>query len=190
VSAVFDDFGDPDRSPRSRKIARIAHWMPVVLVVTAGVRIVGWFGDGLVPTWLGVGVEAAMLAVLITLFLHQQLARICLRCMEEVKEDAPIRAQRNRGILKIWHLGNSSRVVLIWLAVLVLTGLGRSWLKDRFGYDWNWLNAPTDVIFLLYVYSLIFHHRVSPWCPYCRRWDEGGEHEVAPTPDPTAVKTG
>jgi len=33
------------------------------------------------------------------------------------------------------------------------------------------------------------HHRLQPWCLYCKGWDEGGDHEHTPTPDPTGVKT-
>jgi hypothetical protein len=188
VSAVFDDFGDPDRSPRAGNLARIAHWMPAVLIATAAVRIVHWFSD-LIPVWLGVGVEVLMLVTLITLTIHQGLARICLRCMEEVKPDAPLRAQRKRWVLRIWHLGNSWRVCLTWLVTIILVSYLRAWLKNA-GYDWHWVNAPIDVIFLLWVYSMVFHHRVSPWCPYCRKWDDGGNHEVAPTPDPAGTRTG
>ena len=187
MSAAFDDFGDPDRSPRAGGLARIAHWTPVVLIATAIVRIVHWFGD-LVPIWLGVTVEVLMIVTMITVMVHQNLARICLRCMQEVKPDAPLRAQRKRGILKLWHLGQSWRWCSAWFGLIVLTSITRTWLKGSFGYDWHWVSAPMDVIFLLWIYSMVFHHRVSPWCPYCRRWDDDGDHEVTPTPDPTATK--
>jgi hypothetical protein len=184
---AFDDFGDPDRSLRAGNLTRVAHWVPAALLITMIVRIVHWFSD-LIPVWLGVGVEVVMIVTMITMFLHQGLARICLRCMEEVKPDAPLQAQRKRKILKIWHLGQSWRVSLAWLAAILLTNGVRIWLNDDFGYDWHWINAPTDVIFGLWIYSMVFHHRVSPWCPYCRRWDDGGDHEAIPDPVEPSTK--
>jgi hypothetical protein len=37
--------------------------------------------------------------------------------------------------------------------------------------------------------SGIMHRRLRPWCPWCRPWDEGGDPELSPEPDPDpAVK--
>ena len=45
MSAVFDDFGDPDRSARSSRIAVLAHRVLPVVVVTLILRMIYLFVD-------------------------------------------------------------------------------------------------------------------------------------------------
>lgn len=88
--------------------------------------------------------------------------------------------------------------IRLWLGVWILL-IGFSVVVDRIFYPGiapgdprdNWLLAPGDLFFAAYMYAVVTHHRLSPWCPYCR-WGNGGSHEAAPTPtpDPSGVKTG
>lgn len=182
---VVDNFGDPDRSPSTRHAARIAHLMLPLAIVSMGVRSVEWFVR--LPYWLSIPVAALVTTTFIFGVLHLSIARICLRCMEEVPADAPVRAQQQRWLLWYEHLWRNPKWALAFIAVL----FGAPFLRQKLFGDTGgfWLYAPTDIGWFLMVYATWVHHRVSPWCPYCRRWDEGGDHEPSPTPNPSGVKS-
>lgn len=185
-----DDFGDPDRNSRGGWFARIAHVVLPVMLVVMAMRAVNAFTN--LPDWLMLANSVAWIVVIVTSTRHIQLARICLRCMEDVPADAPVRAQRRRP--QLWFEHESRRV---WVASLICgfiisTPVLLHWLlyrdlPDHDVHD-NWTILPGDLVLALWIYGSVLHHRLQPWCPYCRGWDEGGERERTPTPDPTGSK--
>jgi hypothetical protein len=189
---IEDDFGDPDRNPRSGWFARIAHVILPIAAINTALSVWNWFAN--VPDWLAWANTVVFSVVFMAALLHQALARICLRCMEEVPADAPVRAQRRRSVLWFEHRTKPIWIyLLMWLAAIALSGglryaLYRG-LPTEDVHD-NWTSAPVTLLILLVVYAMVLHHRLQPWCPYCKGWDEGGDHERTPTPDPTGVKTG
>jgi len=189
---IEDDFGDPDRNPRSGWFARTAHVILPIALVTAGMSVLGWFIR--MPEWTAWTTTAVFGIVFIAAILHQVLARICLRCMEEVPADAPVRAQRLRRVLWIDHRMASVRVsLLVWLIPIGISAVLHYAFYQGVAPDEvadNWTSAPVTLQMLIVVYAMVLHHRLQPWCPYCKGWDEGGDHERTPTPDPTGVKTG
>jgi hypothetical protein len=48
---------------------------------------------------------------------------------------------------------------------------------------------PGDLWMFAVIYTEWLHHRLRPWCPYCRPWDEGGDQELAPDPTLFGTKT-
>jgi len=193
MSTIGDAFGDPDEGPRARTLARVAHTALPVIVGTLAIRAVNWFGE--IPYWLDTTTTLVLIWVVVLATIHQAIARICVRCMERVPADAPVRAQRQRWALWLVHFARRSIWVWfgVWMILILLYYLAESLLYPGLPANSpqdNWLLAPGDVLFAAYAYGLVMHHRLSPWCPYCR-WGEGGTHEQAPTPtpDPTGVKT-
>lgn len=111
---------------------------------------------------------------------HRRSRGLCVRCMTEVPLDAPAEAQRRKSLLWLVHaLG--SRKGAIWLFVLLGVALALpAVVRAPLALSFSML--PFCVFSLVVVYGESLHHRLQPWCPYCRRWEDGGEHE--PSPDP------
>lgn len=189
-SHIVDAFGDPDESPRTTVLARVAHYLPAVIVVAATARAAEWFVR--LPEAVFTVATGLTLGGYIVALLHQGFARICLRCMQEVPADAPVRAQRRRWLLRYFHLSTSWKWAVVILALGAAVVPLRGWVYpqhapgDGLG---GWLVAPVDVAVIASMVSVLVHHRLSPWCPYCPRWDDGGHHEPSPTPDPAGVKS-
>lgn len=193
AGGLNDAFGDPDKDRSTQTLARLAHTALPVVVVTLGIRAAEWFIA--VPLWLDIIASVILTLAFLAASFHQNLARICVRCMERVPADAPVRAQRQRWALWVEHF--IGRRIVIWLAlwigIILFVGIGRHVLYPGIASGDprdNWLLAPNDVFFAVYVYAMVMHHRLSPWCPYCK-WGDGGDHEPSPTPtpDPSGVKS-
>lgn len=120
---------------------------------------------------------------------HTQSTKLCLRCMEDVPAEAPVRVNRwwIKPFLFIEHMFWNR-----WLFILLIMGIffvpavvsqltDSPSLRRVFG-------LPIDLVLIAWIYSAWPHHRYQPWCPWCRPWDEGGEAEVVPDPDPAGTK--
>jgi len=185
MSNIIDDFGDPDRSRTSRALNRIAHLLPRAATVVFGALIANDLAGGeVMPTWLAMPLVFAYIVILYTALFHNSLARICLRCMQDGPADAPVRAQRRRFLLWIFH--HSLRTALAW-AVLFGAGVAARAVLHQPGLVQ--LDVPALLVAFASVWSGWTHHRLRPWCPFCRRWDDGqGPRERVPDPDPAGVK--
>lgn len=188
--SLIDDFGNPDRSPRARRLAKAAHALPYVLVFYLAVAAAEWVGlFSVAGSWYGLALIAPFYALLAASGFHQALARLCVRCMAEVPADAPVRAVRQRGLLRLAHTRGwlLFLVILGWFAVAAVIRWAAGWSLE----DSSWLRAPADLFAFAWLWSEWVHHRYRPWCPYCRRWDDdGGPREPSPDPDRGGVKTG
>lgn len=171
--------GDPSGSP---KLSVVAHSLVYVLGIALLLRVASWFGllDGAntVTSW-----------VLMTIYLasiwHRIRSGLCLRCMAEVPDDAPVRAERQRGLLRLAHFNSQLKGVAVMLAIAFLSPIVLAKLLDD--AHQNLSNAPADLWIFVFIYTEWLHHRLRPWCPYCRNWDDDGDPE--PSPDPTTFGT-
>lgn len=171
-----------DRSLALRVLSALAHALIYVLVIAAVTRVASWFH-------LLVGVnQAATFALVIcwmAAIVHRVLGTLCVQCMKDVPADAPVRAERYKRLLRFAHFSTTRLGILtamgIYLAPLVVG------IIHPLNASTELLYLPTDVWFFAVIYTEWQHHRLRPWCPYCRRWDDGGDHE--PAPDPTASNT-
>lgn len=186
---VLDEFGDPDRSTTSRAVTKIAHAFPAVLVGFGVLSVGEWLELIHYERWPLAAQAVYFIAiggVLLTGFAHQELARLCLRCMEAVPADAPIRAGRYVRLLWLSHRMKGGRYFAVVLPLIVLTSVARAVLDDTPG-ALTFLRAPVDIIVLAVLTGDWIHHRYRPWCPYCRDWGSGGDRE--PSPDPVGDGT-
>lgn len=186
MSGVIDSFGDPDRSRPSRLFTRTAHLLPPVVAATAAAMLIDDVGGGVLPDWLSWTVTAGYVAVYIAASAHRSFARICIQCMQEVPANAGEQADRRRWLLWIEH--HPGKVVLLWLGLFGASLAARALLGIPKGP--SLLNLPFEAVLLGSVMATWTHHRLRPWCRYCRRWDDGsGPHERVPNPDPAGVKS-
>ncbi|WP_280413170.1 hypothetical protein [Nocardia asiatica] len=179
MPAISDAFNNDD-TRLGRFLTAAAHLSLWALAVMVTVRVFGYLG---VHHWLiDIGDLTATASILIAL-MHTTITRLCVRCMEEVPGDAAARAQRQSWLLRIAHSLDSFTRVMVWVALLVATATLATLLDLP-----RVVHAPLDAFFALYLYSTWLHHKLRPWCPYCRRWDDGdGIHE--PSPDPVEKAT-
>lgn len=196
-----DDMGDPDRNRRARVMNRIAHLLPGILVLYVGVTALGavatiGMGMGWLPRspegggsdsslgadLLGWAFVLCLVGPILLAMLHVDYARICVRCMRSVPEDAPLRAatRRKRLWLRTHHRLRGWRMSVSLLALMIV-----STIVDRV-WDAPAVSGAFTLIIVVGIGAVIWsnwiHHRYRPWCPWCRRWDDGGHHEHSPDP--------
>lgn len=193
MSDLVDDFGDPDRSSRAGWLARVAHWLPwvaPVYVVWSALQWVEVVQLELWPWYLRVFGSVPFVIVFIGAILHQSFARLCVRCMEAVPADAPVRAQKKLRWLRFEHWCLRLRGAMP-LAVIMLYSVFTVAVLAIFDVPlggWTWIYAPLDLFTAAVCWSFWVHHQYRPWCPYCKPWDGGGGMRE-PSPDPTGSGT-
>jgi hypothetical protein len=98
---------------------------------------------------------------------------LCEMCVAALPLDAAERAARHRLRFRVAHCGAQPRLVLTYLAVLVLANFAPgSWGRLL------WVAVQLSLVYLLR--CAVTHRRLQPWCPWCR---EGGEKDPS-SPDP------
>ncbi|WP_145929582.1 hypothetical protein [Mycobacterium intracellulare] len=152
----------------------------VALGIAADVVVVFSPVPGLVTGAMGLTVAGIMANMF-----HRRSAALCVRCITEVPVDAPVRAQRRKRILWLEHAiaTMTGRLVLVGatVALMLLPSVAHAAVAVHLSRI-----LPGLVLWgLVYVDTL--HHRLRPWCPYCRDWDDDCDAE--PSPDPTAFGT-
>lgn len=185
---IFDDLGDPDRGARATFFTRVAHALPFIAVLLLAYCALRWFNVNL--GWAGLLFVPLLVASMLIVTFHTQMARLCLKCMQMAKPDDPVRVQRRRT--RMWlrfdHLPSRYWWAL-WLTAVGFLYVMRTingWVPDTQG----WAYVPGDLFIVATYWARWKHHRYRPWCPYCKPWeDDGGPREPSPTPDPTGVKT-
>lgn len=177
--APFAPSGDPSGSS---KLSAMAHALVYVLGIAILLRVALWFG------YLE-GANEIMAWVLMIVFgasvWHQLRPGLCLRCMKEVPLDGPVRAETQRSLLKLAHFNGSWKSVIVTVALVIVGPIIVELLLN--GEHTSLSSVPSDLWIFALIYSNWLHHRLRPWCPYCRDWDDDGDPE--PSPDPTTFGT-
>ncbi|WP_460696684.1 hypothetical protein [Nocardia thraciensis] len=163
----------------------LAHMLPALLIPALGVRLLSYvFPESRWAAAADLAATFLLGAVYLIFLLHTGLTRICVRCMNEVPEDAPIRAERLHPVLWFVHRTQTWRGNSVCVATLIVVSLGSGWLGIP--------RLPSNLAMTAYLFATVygywFHHRVRPWCRYCPRWDDGGGISK-PSPDPVAHGT-
>ncbi|MFH5230566.1 hypothetical protein [Antrihabitans spumae] len=172
-----------DDSASLRALTKFAHALVFVLAVAVVVRAATWF-DRLV--WLNTLVTLVLLTFWFIASSHRRRNQMCLQCIEEVPADAPLRAERQKPLLRLVHFANS----IPGFAVVTALVLGPSVIELIVGWERSRVRTiPGDLWLFAAIYSEWVHHRLRPWCTYCDRWDEGGDAEPSPDPIGTNAKT-
>ncbi|MGX1811466.1 hypothetical protein ACWIGI_37565 [Nocardia sp. NPDC055321] len=169
--AVIDHAFNNYDSRLQRVLRGTAHAIPYLLAINVLVHIPLYFGYESVPLAL-IGVGLTVLAAAGPP-VHHELARLCIRCMEDVPPDAARQAQRYRWFLRFDHWSDKLRTIIAFALVMTVGVIFYSWLP---------VAIAVDSFLTLTMFSMWIHHRLRPWCPYCTPWDEGGQHEAIPDP--------
>jgi hypothetical protein len=112
-----------------------------------------------------------MILTLLSVIVHQDV--LCPICMSKIKIDS-----KDYLWCKIFH--NDRRIIWISLC-LVATAQLVLWITLKSYHLSNIIIAiPLSALcaFLLISYSK--HKILRPWCPFCKKWDEDGNHEPVP----------
>ncbi|WP_109529916.1 MULTISPECIES: hypothetical protein [Nocardia] len=179
MPAVNDAFNNDD-SVLGRFLTTAAHLMLYAIAVIAVARLPYYLG---IDHWaVGFGEFVATLLVLVGV-MHNVHRRLCVRCMQEVPTDPSGRVQRQHRVLWFNHELATTRGILVYIGLVVGGGLS----IRVFGLP-RAAHLPIDAAFVTSLYSMWLHHRLRPWCPYCRPWDDDDAIEE-PSPDPVVKAT-
>jgi hypothetical protein len=183
---AFDDHFDGTSDRWTAKVlTRLAHSVIWLLPVALAAQISHY----IVPQhdWLRMVANALwlfMALTYITAHFHQLAPRLCVKCMQEVPKNASTQAAGfRRYFLRLSHFSKKESItgLCIVMALAFAPGLGNKLVTA--------VTSPTlDVMVAALVYGMWLHHRLRPWCPYCRDWGNGGEAELVPDPDPSESK--
>jgi hypothetical protein len=171
--------------PMSKAMSLLAHSIPLLMVLALTARAL-WLLK-LVPPGFGL-VDAvasfALIAGVISLAFHLRFGGLCLRCIRNTPTNPELAVNRNKFFLWTQHWPNGQFWKIYGGSVLIL------FIGDTYtdGVVQLLCKLPLDVTFFSLMWATWQHHRLQPWCPYCRGWDEGGEEEVVPDPDPAETK--
>lgn len=165
--------------------ARLAHNVPRMAVVYLVLAVPAWFridflrtgSFGMVIWLLGFVVGIVMLVSL----LHTTRADLCALCASEMPRDPQKDVACKRWALIFAHaVGTSALFTALLTFGLLAVAV---WLVDISG--WGLFYIPFDIYWAALCYSGWRHHYLTPWCPFCNGgWEDGGDLEVVPEPDP------
>jgi hypothetical protein len=179
MPAIYGAFNNDD-SPIGRALTTAAHLMLWGIALHAALRIPYYLGYG---HWAFAAAGIIGFVPILCGILHHHLTRLCVRCMAEVPPNASSRAEREKRVLWLNHLLWTVTGTLAYCGLIIGTDV----LVDRYELP-RWAELPADLVVITYMYSVWLHHKLRPWCPYCRNWgDDGGILE--PSPDPVIKAT-
>ncbi|GAB2540934.1 hypothetical protein [Nocardia heshunensis] len=174
-----------DSNRTGRALTWITHRSGYALAAYGLACVLGWFLD---PWWLTVPVLVIVIAFDIAAtvaMLHVEFTRLCPTCMAEVPTDASAQAKRRRWLLRFQHFARHRAAVpvllVVFLAPLLAVPYVPSWCSGI-------TSAPGEAWAIGLAVSIRTHHRLRPWCPWCKNWGDGGDIRE-PSPDPTNVNT-
>lgn len=166
--------------PMSRTTSLLAHSIPGLMAVALAVRA-AWLLK-LAPAFSALDAfsSLALMVGVVALVLHLRNGGLCLRCIRNTPLNPELAVNRNKFFLWVLHL-QGKRFWRIYGVCLLIMLVGNAYAS---GFILTLTNLPLDAVFFSMMWATWQHHRLGPWCPYCRGWDEGGEEEVVPDPDP------
>jgi hypothetical protein len=169
--------------PMSRAATLMTHSIPALLVASITARI-GYFAGVPVIGSLDSLLSFAVLAWMFALYRHLRYGGLCLRClrMSPLDPESSVRHWRPFLWMVHWSRGKFWGIYGICVITAFASDWADGWLKIA-------LKLPLDIVFYSMTWAIWTHHRLAPWCPYCRGWDEGGDEELVPEPDPTEKAT-
>jgi hypothetical protein len=191
---------DAAGTPRNyRAIMWLAHREPHALalfvVTDTGYRVGRWLVPASTTPTVAVGLFLLSLASVLSLVwalaglisASRHVHALCTRCARNTPLDGPAAAARHDRALRIYHWINNRPFLRLALpAIVVVNGLFTASIAWRLV-----LTTPVYVWWTIDAAAGLRHRPLEPWCPYCRRrrrWDDGGDPEVVPDPDPAQQK--
>lgn len=157
----------------------MAHAVPYLIAIAVATRVTYFVKLSLIPSVLDTVASFLLLASMAALYRHLRFGGLCLRCIRSAPLNPEREVSRNKAFLWEVHWPTGRFYAVFGVCVVILM-LG----EHAHGVVHILSKVPMDIQFFSLMWAIWIHHRLSPWCPYCRGWDEGGEEERVPDPDP------
>jgi hypothetical protein len=165
--------------PMSRTMSLMAHAIPYLLMIALALRVAYFLKLSLIPSIFDTVATSVFMAGMVALYQHLRFGGLCLRCMRSTPLNPGREVSRNKAFL--WQIHwPTRRFCAVFGACVVILLVG----EHTHGVVYTLSKIPMDIQFFSLTWATWIHHRLQPWCPYCRGWDEGGEEELVPDPDP------
>jgi hypothetical protein len=156
------------------------------LMVSPITRLLGEF-----DLWVSPFIFLWAFVTMIIGFRHDRKT-FCLRCIREAPLDPQKEITRYDRRLRVIHGVTKKRFALgalAWISLGFSSSLFLGWISPGNDLPPLWLVILVNImVWGPVVYLNIcgqWHQWLHPWCPYCRRWDDGGAPEVVPDPVPS-----
>jgi len=166
---------------------RQPHALAALIATDAAQRVaLAYRPDTLLYWALTVASALALAAVIGAIFANRRHdATLCTRCARKTPLDGPAAAAEHDRALRLYHrLADRPGLLLVGLVAVSVRG---SWLLPPL---WRILTgAVVWGTFAVEAAAALRHRPLQPWCPYCHRWDDGGDEEPSPTPPPVREAT-
>lgn len=158
------------------------HAVPIAVVLAA----LGAVWMTLVPdesrwnTWIGLAMIAVVVWWSLQLAFHG--GRMCLDCAADVPLDPQVTVDRRRRRLAAFHWFYASARWHRYTLTAVTVALVSGHFAGPVGW---WLSGLAYFPLIVDAVLITTHHKLTPWCPLCRRgWGDGGDEEPSPDPEP------
>jgi len=169
---------DNPRKP-SRLLMLAGHYTPVAFIALAAMALADE-ATGRHPGLLRDITYVAGAAWLLSFYADEgyHSRGLCWRCARHAPANPDASVARWRRALWLHH--KPGLVLLAGALPVAVLLLGSHFPR--------WLSVASDVCILVVAgsafWSGIMHRRLRPWCPWCKPWDEGGDSEAVPDPEP------
>lgn len=166
-------------SEENPRWAWFAHHQLALVIAAISIVIVG---DLLGNPLINLSGSALMCAFLIgSVATTKHTGILCGRCIDKIPTDGAVLVKRRDWALRLRHqlVARPWVPFAIIMALIVVDMLLVEGAAVSTYIIWPW--------FALDAWTVRFHGRVAPWCPYCRN-DGWGDHAHSPDPQPTGTK--
>lgn len=178
-----------DRREPGRIRLWIGHWEPPIFsLAMIGAAIWGWFFpvhhrpgfSDFSPVVFAQAAPWLIFLVVIVLSRDYHDSQLCLACVKRMWDGHKV--ESHRRALRLWH-SYLTRIGGLWLTMAGLLVLSFFYQPDRLVMQLY--NTFFTLALVANIYIEAIHDRLRPWCPYCKPWDDEGEEELTPEPDPS-----
>jgi hypothetical protein len=175
-----------DPRPVNRLLMFAGHYAFLALAALVALVVADDAAGQRVPL-LSLAADIALPVCIVVMFVgfSYHNVRLCERCVTATPLDPQKAVTRWDAVLRFDHMRGWK-----FLAYFALFAAN---VAANVAANWRGWGDVTDILFVVFIGALYGaeygHRRLYPWCPYCPRWDGGGEHELSPdVPDPALSK--
>ena len=171
--------------PMTRIQTTVAHSLPWVLAGAVASRTLWYLGY--IPLVADGYVFGGLMLAMFFFRYHISVARLCLRCMRNTPLNPGREVKTMDRLLRVEHSGPKVNGLSLLFCLVFIVGIplifGPGFWAERVA------PFPLDVFFFGSLWATWTHHRLRPWCPYCKDWGDEGDPELVPDPDPAERMT-
>lgn len=179
------------KRPRDGWAMLAGHYEPAVLIAFLAVFTASNLTRYRYPALTGLAyLAAAPLLAAMLADARRHRPGLCERCAAGVPLDPQAAVTRWRAALRVHHsrrLRAAATVIIIAWGLAGIAAVLADGARETPGGPWYYaaviLGIPAWTLGAAFVLIMRKHRQLCPWCPYCG-WDDGGEEETTPEPDP------